>query len=163
MKKIVIILGVCGTALSAILVRYSTAASTVLVFYRMLFSVLLLCPVIIEGHRKELKKITIGLLGKCAISGVFLGLHFFCYFQSLKYTSVASSVVLVETEIFFVALGSLLLFHEQLSVKGWFSISLTFIGSVVVAMGDAGENNLFGDILALSGAMCSAVYKLGRV
>lgn len=160
MRKIVIIFGVFGTALSAILVRYSTAASTVLVFYRMLFSVLLLCPVIIAGHGKELKKITIRLLSKCAVSGIFLGLHFFCYFQSLKYTSVASSVVLVDTEIFFVALGSLLLFREQLSVKGWVSIFLTFIGSAVVAMGDAGENNLLGDILALSGAMCSAVYTL---
>ena len=42
MKKIIIILGVLGTAFSAILVRYSDAPSTVLVFYRMLFSVLLL-------------------------------------------------------------------------------------------------------------------------
>ena len=76
MKKIVIILGVCGTALSAIFVRYSTAASTVLVFYRMLFSVLFLCPVILAGHGKELKQITAGLLGKCIISGIFLFDHF---------------------------------------------------------------------------------------
>lgn len=160
MKKLVIILGVLGTALSAILVRYSTAASTILVFYRMLFSVLLLCPVIIAGHSKELKMINIPLLSKCTISGIFLGLHFLCYFQSLKFTSVASSVVLVDTEIFFVALGSMILFREQLSVKGWLSIFLTFIGSVVVAMGDAGETNLWGDVLALCGAICSAVYTL---
>lgn len=43
----------------------------------------------------------------CAISGFFLGLHFTFYFESLKHTSIASSVVLVDTEVFFVAIGSL--------------------------------------------------------
>lgn len=160
MKKMVVILGVLGTSLSAILVRYSTASSSVLVFYRMAFSVLILCPVILAGDQKKRKQITGKLLFQCGMSGIFLGLHFLCYFQSLKYTSVASSVVLVDTEIFFVALGSLVFFGEQLTAKGWFSIFLTFIGSTIVAMGDAGESDFWGDILALAGAMCSAVYTL---
>ena len=36
MKKLIIILGVVGTSLSAVLVRFADAPSTVLVFYRML-------------------------------------------------------------------------------------------------------------------------------
>lgn len=160
MKKFIIILGVCGTALSAIFVRYSTTPSTVLVFYRMLFSVLLLSPMFVIGHAEEIKKITLGLAGKCILSGIFLGIHFVCYFMSLSYTSVASSVVLVDTEIFFVALGSFILFHEYISVKGWMCILITFIGSVIVTMGDVGQSNVLGDILALCGAICSAVYTL---
>lgn len=160
MKKIIIILGVLGTAFSAILVRYSDAPSTVLVFYRMLFSVLLLSPVALLFHKREFTGIGLREIGLCVGSGIFLGMHFFCYFQSLQYTGIASSVVLVDTEVFFVALGGALFLRERLSALGWLSILITFAGSVVVVLGDMGGGRMTGNILALCGAVCSAVYTL---
>ena len=160
MKKIIIILGVLGTAFSAILVRYSDAPSTVLVFYRMLFSVLLLSPAALLFHKREFTGIGLREIGLCVGSGIFLGMHFFCYFQSLHYTGIASSVVLVDTEVFFVALGGALFLRERLSALGWLSILITFAGSVVVVLGDMGGGRMTGNILALCGAVCSAVYTL---
>ncbi|MGI6009886.1 MAG: DMT family transporter [Ruminococcus sp.] len=160
MRKLIIILGVVGTAFSAILVRYSDAPSTVLVFYRMLFSVLLLCPVTALAHRKEFSGIRGREILMCMVSGIFLGMHFFCYFQGLQYTSIASCVVLVDTEVFFVALGGFFFLGEKVSKKGWAGILITFAGSVIVALGDAGEGRILGDLLALGGAICSAVYTL---
>lgn len=160
MKKTIIILGVLGTAFSAIIVRFADAPSTVLVFYRMLFSVLLLCPAARVFHRKEFSDISVRQVGLCMVSGVFLGMHFFCYFQSLKYTGIASAVVLVDTEVFFTALGGLLFLREKVGVRSWIGIILTFAGSVIVALGDAGRGGIAGDVLALSGALCSAVYTL---
>ena len=160
MKKIIIILGVLGTAFSAILVRYSDAPSTVLVFYRMLFSVLLLSPAALLFHKREFTGIGLREIGLCVGSGIFLGMHFFCYFQSLQYTGIASSVVLVDTEVFFVALGGALFLRERLSAFGWLSILITFAGSVVVVLGDMGGGRMTGNILALCGAVCSAVYTL---
>ncbi|MGI6006429.1 MAG: DMT family transporter [Ruminococcus sp.] len=164
MKKIIIIAGVVGTAFSAILVRFADAPSTVLVFYRMLFSVLMLSPLAAVRHRTEFSNICLRDVGLCAVSGIFLGMHFFCYFQSLQYTSIASSVVLVDTEVFFVALGGFFFLKEKVSGPGWAGILITFAGSVIVAFGDAGGGRILGDILALCGAVCSAVYTLiGRV
>ena len=160
MKKIIIILGVLGTAFSAILVRYSDAPSTVLVFYRMLFSVLLLSPAALLFHKREFTGIGLREIGLCVGSGIFLWMHFFCYFQSLQYTGIASSVVLVDTEVFFVALGGALFLRERLSALGWLSILITFAGSVVVVLGDMGGGRMTGNILALCGAVCSAVYTL---
>ena len=60
----------------------------------------------------------------------------------------------------FSAIGGVLFLHEKVSAFGWFSIVITFIGSVIVAMGDAQGGNLAGDLPALSGAVCSAVYTL---
>lgn len=160
MKKIIIILGVLGTAFSAILVRYSDAPSTVLVFYRMLFSVLLLSPAALLFHKREFTGIGLREIGLCVGSGIFLRMHFFCYFQSLQYTGIASSVVLVDTEVFFVALGGALFLRERLSALGWLSILITFAGSVVVVLGDMGGGRMTGNILALCGAVCSAVYTL---
>ena len=160
MKKLIIILGVLGTSFSAVLVRYSDAPSTVLVFYRMLCCVMLLCPLIALRHKEEFKQTKTKNVWLCVVSGVFLGAHFACYFQSLRYTSIASSVVLVDTEVFFVALGGVVFLKEKLAPANWLGIVITFAGSVVVAMGDTGGGQLLGDIIALAGAMCSAVYTL---
>ena len=160
MKKIIIILGVVGASLSAILVRFSDSPSTVLVFYRMFFAVVLLLPSLLKSGIKEYRVIKKTDLGLCAVSGFFLGLHFSFYFESLKFTSIASSVVLVDTEVFFVVIGGLLFLREKMSKTGILCIFITFIGSMVVALGDVSGGALKGDILALMGSVCVAVYTL---
>lgn len=166
MKKLLILLGVVGVSLSAIFVRVSSAPSMVLVFYRVAIAALLLLPVALWKHREDLK----ALRGKdvllCILSGIFLGLHFTLYFESLKYTSIASAVVLVDTEVFFVALAMLILFREKIPVPGWLGIAATFAGSVLIALADAGSgsNILLGDLIALGGAAAMSVYTLiGKV
>lgn len=159
MKKLIIILGVVGCSFSAILARFSTLQSTVLVFYRMLFSALFLLPGLIR-MRKEMRTLSYKNIGMCICGGIIIGIHFVCYFASLNMTSVASSVVLVDTEVFFVAIGGALFLNETISRTGWICIILTFIGSVVVAMGDAGEGHLLGDIVALIGSVCAAIYTM---
>lgn len=158
MKKLIIILGVVGAAFSAIFARMSTMPAAVLVLYRMVFALIGICPGLIIGRRDEIKKLDIKKITPCIISGICLGCHFICYFESLAYTSIASSVVLVDTEIFFVAIGSILLFKERMTVPGWLSIIITFIGSMVVAGGDILNGNILGDILALVGAIFVSVY-----
>lgn len=165
-KKLIIILAVAGVSLSAIFVRYANAPSTVLVFYRVSIAAICLFPVVILKHRSELKALCIKSLLLCSISGIFLGLHFAAYFESIKHTSIASSVVLVDTEVFFVAIAMFVLYREKISKKGLIGIGITFIGSVIVAMGDSGEgsNVLYGDLLAISGAAFMAVYTMiGKV
>lgn len=160
MKKIIIILGVVGASLSAILVRFSDAPSMVLVFYRMFFAVVLLLPALLKNGISEYASIQKKNLLLCAISGFFLGLHFSFYFESLKHTSIASSVVLVDTEVFFVAIGSLLILKERISKIGWLCILVTFVGSIIVSIGDMAGGAIYGDVLALLGAVCVGVYTL---
>lgn len=102
----------------------------------------------------------------CCLSGIFLALHFSFYFQSLAYTSIASSTVLVDTEVFFVAVVSILFMKEKITGMGKVSIVLTFAGSVVLALGDkgVGSNAVYGDILAVAGAFFVSLYTLiGRM
>ena len=55
MKRLIVLLGVVGISASAILVRWSTAPSMVLVMYRMIVAVGLLSPVVLLRCRDELK------------------------------------------------------------------------------------------------------------
>lgn len=162
MKKLIIILGVLGASFSAILVRTSSAPSMVLVLYRVLIASIILFPAAILWHRDEWKRLPKKMLALSMISGMFLGLHFTAYFESLKYTSIASSVVLVNTEVFFVAFSMLIIFKEKISAKGWMGILAAFVGSIIIASADAGDgsNILMGDALSLLGAALMAVYTL---
>lgn len=164
MKKLIIILGVVGASLSAILVRFSDAPSMVLVFYRMFFAALLLLPAFVKKGLPECASLQKKDILLCAVSGFFLGLHFSFYFESLKHTSIASSVVLVDTEVFFVAIGGLLFLKEKISKIGWLCIFVTFMGSVIVSLGDMSSGAVYGDILALLGAVCVGIYTMiGRI
>lgn len=162
MKKLIIILGTVGVSFSAIFVRSSSAPSMVLVFYRVLFASLILLPFVLLHFRKEIAGLSLRLAILPMISGAFLGLHFTMYFESLKYTSIASSLILVDTEIFFVAAVMILIWKERITAKAWIGILATFCGSVIVAAADmgSGSNMLIGDLMAFSGAAFMAVYTL---
>ena len=114
MKRLTVLLGVAGVSLSAVFVRWATAPSLVLAFYRMFFSALLLVPLALV-RRGEFRDLRGRELLLSLLSGAFLGIHFACYFESLRWTSIAAAVVLVDTEVLFVALASAVLLGKKLS------------------------------------------------
>ncbi len=155
-KKCIVILGVVGVSFSAVLVKNSTAPSMVLVFYRMFLAALLLTVPGLAALRRERSAVTGELLLCCLISGFFLALHFTLYFEAVKYTSIASAVLLVDTEVFFVAFATLFFFREKIPRKAWIGILVTFVGSVIVGMGDAGG----GSDAVRGGSLCPARFCL---
>lgn len=160
-RRIIVLLGVAGVSLSAVFVRWSTAPSVVLVFYRMVFSALLLLPAAL-ARRGELRGLGRREVLLSLLSGVFLGAHFTCYFESLRWTSIAAAVVLVDTSVLFVALASVLVLKKRLGSRAWLAVALAFGGSVTVALADAaaGGGALRGNLFALAGAVCMAGYTM---
>ena len=162
MKKLIIILGTISISMSAIFGRMSTAPSVILVFYRMLFAVALLLPVVLIKCKNELKELKKSDVLRCACSGMFLGMHFTLYFQSLKFTSIAAAVILVNMEVFFVALVMMFVWREKIPFKGLIGIIVAFLGTVIIAVGDmgGGTNVVLGDIFAFVGSLCVAIYTM---
>ena len=166
MKKLIIILGVLGVSFSAIFVRMSTVSSMTLALNRVLFAAIIMCPVVLLRSRAELKNLKLRAFLMCAASGIFLGEHLICFFEAVKQTGIASATVLVDTEVFFVAVIMLMGFKEKIKALGWIGIAVTFAGSVLIALADAhqGGGSITGDIFALVGAVLVAVYTvLGRL
>ena len=165
---IMIVTGVMGISLSSIFVKYSAAPSTVTAAFRLLWTVLLMSPVIWTKRtvREELFHIGKKELILSVVSGMFLAIHFAVWFESLQHTSVASSTTIVCTEVIWVALGFCLFLRGTLSKQAVAAIGVAFLGSVCIAYADSatGESHLYGDLLALLSAMAVAVYTLlGRV
>ena len=161
---ILLIVGVLGISMSAIIVRFSQAPSSVTAAYRLLWTVLLMAPFVFgrRQSREELFHVTGRMLIQSAISGVLLAIHFWTWFESLQHTSVASSTIIVGTEVIWVALGYCIFMKGHLSGKSILAIAITLAGSVIIALSDSSMagNELYGDILALIAALAVAAYTL---
>ncbi|WP_110928780.1 DMT family transporter [Bacillus massiliglaciei] len=148
---LVLAVGVASVSVSAILVKLSSAPSGTIAFYRLFFTVLLMAPVFFRKYRHEWKAVKGKDLCFSLLAGVFLAFHFILWFESLHYTSVASSTVLVTLQPLFAFAGAFLFFKERFSLKAIFSSLIAIGGSLVISWGDFRISGmaLWGDILAL--------------
>jgi drug/metabolite transporter (DMT)-like permease len=99
------------------------------------------------------------------LSGALLALHFWSWIASLRYTSVASSVVLVSLKpVFAWGLAAAWLREHPTRMEAW-GIALAVVGASLIGLGDArlSLGALGGDVLALLGAVTGAgYYVIGR-
>ena len=165
---LLLVIGVLGVSLSSILVRFSEAPSAVTAAYRMLWTVLLMTPVVLGkgSTRQELCRVGGRSLVLSCLSGLFLAIHFAVWFESLQHTSVASSTTIVCTDVIWVSIGYCLFLKGKLSKKAVAAIAVAFLGSVLIAYSDSAGSggHLYGDILAFLAALAVTVYLLlGRV
>lgn len=164
--RLVVVLGTLGAASSAVLIKLSSAPPQVMAALRLWMAVLILLPIVLWRARRELFSLRGRDVAACALSGVFLALHFLCWFFSLRHTSVAVSTVLVSTDVIFTAAGYRLVLKGRLPRLAPLAIAVTLLGSVVIALGQGAGNaaGLLGGALALAGAVFGSVYTLiGRV
>ena len=165
---IMIVVGVIGISLSSIFVKYSAAPSAVTAAWRLIWTVLLMTPVVLGKRevRRELGETDRKTALLSVLSGLFLAIHFALWFESLRHTTVASSTTIVCTEVIWVSLGFCMFLKGKLTKKAVAAIGVTFAGSVLIALADSasGDAHLYGDVLALLAAVAVAVYMLiGRV
>ncbi|WP_265110580.1 DMT family transporter [Halosolutus halophilus] len=156
---------VFAASTSAILVRWSTAPSSIAAFYRVLFTTALIAPIAFLSYWDEFGRLSWTDLGFAIVAGVALAVHFAAWFESLNHTSVAASVTLVQTQPIFVALGAALVLGERVSRETVVGIAVAIVGAAAMSFGDAGEapisdTTLYGNSLALLGAITVAGYVL---
>lgn len=151
-------LGIVSLSWAATLVRFTSSPAVTTAAWRMALSAGVLLP-LLAIRRPPLPWRGVGL---AIAAGAFLALHFVLWFESLRYTTVASSVALVTTNPVFVGLFSALLLRERPSRALWQGILLSVGGGILIGGGDfaVGGDALWGDGLALLGAMAASAYLL---
>lgn len=157
---IAVIFGVAAVSFSSLFVKMSHAHSFIIAFYRLFLTFLILFPLQFKSKFNEIKQTSIKNVILASASGICLAFHFITWFVSLKYTSVASSVVLVTTQPIWVVLVSYLLFSEKICNKALLGGAIALVGSIMIGASDfkVGGNALLGDILALIGALAVSGY-----
>lgn len=159
----VVVIGVATVSTSAVLVKLAAGApAAIIANYRLLFAALLMAPLILVKYRHEFRLINKKDWLLSVFAGIFLAFHFILWFESLDYTSVASSVVLVTLQPIFAFLGTYFFFQERFSPGAIISMIIALLGSFIISWGDFHISGmaLFGDILALLGAIAITAYFL---
>ncbi|MBS3681542.1 DMT family transporter [Ornithinibacillus massiliensis] len=160
---IAVVIGVLSVSTSAVLVKLAgNAPAAIIANYRLLIAVILMAPIMFLKYRHEFKLITRKDWLLSTLAGIFLAFHFILWFESLNYTSVASSVVLVTLQPIFAFLGTYLFFKERFTSGAIISMIIALLGSVIISWGDFQISGmaLFGDILAFIGAIAITAYFL---
>jgi len=160
-----IVIGVVSVSMSAIFVKLASSEAGIIAFYRMLFSVLIMAPLFLGKYTKELMT----LRGRdwlfSSLAGIFLAFHFILWFESLNYTSVASSTVLVTLQPLFAFVGTYFFFKEKITMKTIVAGAIAIVGSILISWGDfkVSGSAFYGDVLALIAcALATAYFLLGQ-
>ena len=158
---------IAAVSTSAVLVRWSAAPSVVLAFYRVLLTTLLVAPFLLTRYRGEFAAFRRRDWAVATATGAALAVHFVAYFESLAWTSVAASVTLVQAQPLFVAIGAALLLDEVVGLRRATGILVALAGMAAMSAGDLlagatvrGPRPLYGNALAVVGAVMAAVYVL---
>ena len=157
-----------GVSLSGPLVRLSHADPLSIGAWRLGFSLVVIAFVLLAtGEWREFRRVTVREAAIAGAAGVMLALHFWSWNASVKLTSVAASVVLVNTQPVVVALLSVAWLRERPTGRQWIGIAIGMVGALIVAYPDlvrahgaeaAHPMAMLGDLLALAGAVTAAMY-----
>ncbi len=164
----VLIVAVLATTYAGPIVRFAAAPALAIAFWRLA----LVLPVtggLAVWERSE-EQGTVAFAGAegtaprswwlMAAAGLLLAMHFWSWIASLRYTTVASSVVLVSLKpVFAWGIAAAWLREHPTRTEAW-GIALAVIGASLIGLADArlSLGALGGDGLALLGAVTGAAY-----
>ena len=172
---LVLIVAVLATTYAGPIVRFAAAPALAIAFWRLTLTLPVTGILALRGSREPgagssgtpppLLPAPRSLLPLMALSGLLLAFHFWSWIASLRFTTVASSVVLVSLKpVFAWGLAVAWLREHPTRTERW-GIALAVIGASLIGLGDArlSLGALGGDGLALLGAVTGAgYYVIGR-
>ena len=159
--------GVFALSTSAIWVRLAGAPSGVTAFYRLAITTLVLLPFFLvrKACRAEVKALRRGQWVRTIAAGAFLALHYLLWFESLNYTSIASSTVIVCLQPLFSIVLERLLLKSHFRPTALVGCGIALLGSAIIGFGDFQISglSLLGDVLAFVAAgVIAGYYFLGQ-
>lgn len=145
-------------ATSSIMLRFCTAPAAITAFYRLCFTALIIALMQAGSVYRGFRSLSRPDLLRVAAGGTFLAMHLAFWMQSLKYTSISSSVLFTNLQVIFVVLFSLLFLKDRLNPQLAAGIVIALAGSLIIGGGDLRQGKIFGDLLALASGLFIAVY-----
>ncbi|MCI3927220.1 DMT family transporter [Paenibacillus sp. TRM 82003] len=153
--------GIVAISFSAIFVKWSAAPVSVIGMYRLALTLVGMTPFLFR-YRAELRAVSRRDWLLLTLSGFMLCLHFLFWMGSLRFTTVASSTVLMTLEPILVMIGALVFFRERITRGAAAAMSVAIVGAVMIAWGDfrISGQALLGDALSVLGTLAVVVHML---
>jgi drug/metabolite transporter (DMT)-like permease len=158
-------LAVLLISVGSILVRAARAPALAVAFYRIFLASAFLAPFAAGAARRSWPRLLPRQRLLLLACGAALAVHFATWIASLSYTSVAASVLLVNTTPVFTIAFTRVFLREAVAPAAIASTVLALAGAALIAAGDwtGSASSLTGAVLALVGAVTLSVYHvIGR-
>jgi drug/metabolite transporter (DMT)-like permease len=159
---LVLLLAVLAVTYAGPVIRFTTAPAVAIAFWRLALVLPVTLAFSLRESRRSLDRSTPLLM---VLSGFLLAVHFWTWIASLRFTTVASSVLIVNLRPIFVWAIAAAWLHEQPGSRERWGIALAVLGATLIGVGDArlSLGAVGGDLLALAGAVGAAGYSvIGR-
>lgn len=161
--------GIIAVSLAAIFIRLAQnegISSLTITASRLTIATLILTPFTIPRYIEHIRRLTGKEMLLVLISGVFLAAHFMMWIQSLEFTSVLISVVLVTTTPLWSAVMEAVFLRLRLNPFIIWGLVIALGGSILISIPNGaielGSNPVLGSLLAIGGAIAVAVYYVIR-
>lgn len=163
---LVLVVALLGISFAGPLVRLSHADPLAVAAWRLGFSLVVIAIFLaVQGSWRQWARLDRRAVAVGVGAGALLAIHFWAWNASIQFTTVAASVVLVNTQPVVVAALSAVWLREPPSRRQWLGIAIAMLGALLVALPDilhsgtgGGGRALLGDLLALLGAATAATY-----
>ena len=156
----ILLIGVCVTSSSSILIRWAgDVPFTVLAFYRLMISTMILTLYHLLSRQKTISSFK-HLHWHYFLAGLFLAAHFITWIASLQMTTIAHSIFLESTHPIFAIIVSLLFLQEYPRLRTLPAFALALLGMFLIVYIDFGAQgtDFIGDLLAISSALFLSLY-----
>lgn len=158
--NIVLVIALLAISTSSIIARFLPNVSSVVIsLWRLVFA----CIVIwIYSFFKSQDKINKADIISFILSGIFLGLHFTCFYQAIKLTSIANATLLATTAPVFLFLIELFVFKRKFKPIVTIGFVLALTGTIIITRlnGSMVGSSETGKLFGLAAALCIAVVYL---
>jgi drug/metabolite transporter (DMT)-like permease len=158
-------LAVVCISFGSILIRWAQAPALSVAFYRIFLASLFLSPFAAATAARAWPQLRRDERALLAASGIALAVHFATWIASLSYTSVAASVLLVNTAPLFTLAFTRVFLREPIAPVVMAATGIAMAGAALIAAGDwTGQaSSLTGALLAVAGAVTLSLYHvIGR-
>jgi drug/metabolite transporter (DMT)-like permease len=158
-------LAVAFISLGSILIRWAQAPALSVAFYRIFLASVFLSPFAAGAAARSWPGLPSRERGLLLGAGVSLAVHFATWIASLSYTSVAASVLLVNTAPLFTLAFTRVFLREPVTAVVVRATAVALAGAALIAAGDwtGSASSLTGALLAVAGAVTLSLYHvIGR-
>ncbi|MEP6598974.1 MAG: DMT family transporter [Actinomycetota bacterium] len=159
LDAVLLAIALTGVSFSGPIMAATAAPALAIAFWRNAFGGGVTALVASVRSHRELRALPARSWRLSALAGVALAAHFGLWIPSVTMTSIASSVALVSTQTVFTA-GIAQLSGRTLPRLAWLGMVLATVATALITGADVGHSwrAVLGDLLAVAGGFCAAVY-----
>jgi drug/metabolite transporter (DMT)-like permease len=148
--------GVIALSPDALIIRLVDESPSTVLFWRGLFSTLSLLVIVTVMFRGDLRRAFLSILPLGVLVAGLQGASNASFVVAVSNTSAANVLVIVGAAPLFAALLSRVFLGEPVPLRTWVAIACVIGGVGLIFTGTRPQAALFGDFVALFGAICSA-------